>query len=180
MKKTQNKKPETQDIINNIKLIKFIRDIKIIYDKKYFYNSNKVQYDRICKNKEYINLLSLIINQHLLYSLKYNYFSKLSIKSIKNINLNLYENICKYKNIIIVNQPMFIIAENVDNLVTTKNISVDNYKIKSELDVIDIIKNNQTKLIYLFLIDNYVLRCKIVNNNKYLSFIRKEKLEKLK
>lgn len=75
---------------------------------------------------------------------------------------------------------MFIIAENVDNLVTTKNISVDNYKIKSELDVIDIIKNNQTKLIYLFLIDNYVLRCKIVNDNKYLSFIRKEKLEKLK
>lgn len=177
----RRKKPEMQDIINNIKFMKIIRDIKFIKIESIFYKTDKLHKSQIYKNKKYYNLLKLIRNKFLYESCQNNNcFKKLTVNTLKNIDMNFYENICKYNNIEVVDLPVFETIEIINGIINIKSNSIYDYNISTNLDAITFIKNNQTKLIYLYLITDNRLRCKCVDDKNYLSSNRKEKLKNIK
>ena len=79
----QKKKLEMQDIINNIKLMKIIRDINFMYKNTPFYKTNNLIQNNIYKNKKYYNLLKLIRNHFIYNSIQNNYSKKLTISILK-------------------------------------------------------------------------------------------------
>lgn len=95
------------------------------------------------------------------------------------MDINFYENICKYNNIEVIDTPTFQTYEIINGSIVMNSNSVSNYNISTNLDVITFIKNNQTKLIYLHLITSNHLRCSYINDKKYLLLSRKEKINQL-
>ena len=173
----QKMKPEMQDIMINIKLMKILRDINLIKKEFNFFDTKKIQQNKIHKNKKYNNLLKLIRNHFLHYS---HYSEKLTINTLRNINIKFYENICNFNNIIVVDQPVFQTGEFTNGVFNIRNNSIDDYVVNTKLDANTFIKNNHTKLIYLYLITDNRIRCKYVYDKNYLSENRKEKLKLIK
>ena len=95
------------------------------------------------------------------------------------MDINFYESICKYDNIIVVEQPKFNTHEITNGSIFIKSNTVCDYNISTNSDVVTFIKKHQTKLIYLYLIHSNRLRCLYINDNKYLLSNRKEKINQL-
>ena len=101
----------------------------------------------------------------------------IKVKDLDNINIDLLEKVANFKNVNIVNLPVFYsyYIDN-DNIVRTKTMSVSTLRYNSTLEYL---KNNQNKLFYIYEIDETLTRWCEDDDKKYLQKVRKEKLKKI-
>lgn len=158
--------------------IKILRDIKKL--KKFIYPG--VEYNRFKSNlsQEYKNIISLSrndINDKFYHKILKNY--NVSISNLNKIDFKFLLKISKMENVIIVDQPIFMDFEIVDNNIITIQRQVFE---TNQYNTYDFINKNDKYIFYIYTIENSHVRWYMKEDkyyNKRLQKKRREKLQKI-
>ena len=158
--------------------IKIVRDHNKIYNENYYSSglwiANEQSKIRNSYPKKYINLLELIRNKWIYNYLNSGYLAtpkKLSISDLDNIDIDLFEKVCRFNNISIVNMPLFTLYKK-GNILSKSVLTL-------HIDSLEHIKNHQNIMFYIYQIDKYGGRWYQEEDNGLVKRNRKEKIKKL-
>lgn len=141
--------------------IKILRDINNIKCNKFTDNYKK--------------LLHLIKNIHDIENLN----EKLTLSKLNKINLKLLLQISNNNNVEIVTLPVFCTFKLNENKIEQETHSVSTYYSENIIDFFETFNNTKYK-IYLYTIDNNIIRSYVdIDNKEYVRLIRNKKIQKI-
>lgn len=155
--------------------IKILKDSKNIYNYlQIFTPSTGLKYvdNNNIFTEEYKKLLNLISN--------INQGEKVTLSKLNKIDIKLLIKICNYNNVKIINLPIFCIYDIIENKISRRTRSVSSYNSGNNiLEFFELFNNTKYK-IYLYTIDNNIIRSYIdIDDKEYIRLIRNKKIEKI-